>query len=162
MENSVITQEAFLEALKVLVTEAYRGPANPSGTWFVDNEPDSGFIGILDRVDSVVASAEQGYPSGGSIAAHAYHMRFALDLVVRASRGEPAFEHANWADSWVRTEVNETEWSDLRADLRRLVNELMASLVPGPQWSDPLVLTGSMAVMAHGAWHLGAIRQLAR
>lgn len=108
------------------------------------------------------ASTEQGHPSGGSIAAHAYHMRFALDLVVRASGGEPAFENANWADSWVKTTVNEGEWADLRADLRRLVTELLASLVPGPQWSDSLVLTGAMAVMAHGAWHLGAIRQLAR
>lgn len=161
MENNVITQESLLEALRLLVNEAYLGPADPRGTWFVDNEANSGFVGILDRIDAVQASVERGYPENGSIAAHAYHIRFALDLVIRASRGEPAFENAKWSDSWARSTVNLDEWDALRAELRRMVGELTATLVPGPQWANPMMLTGSLAVVAHGAWHLGAIRQLA-
>lgn len=159
MENH-IAQESFLEALRILVKEAYLGPADARGTWFVDNEPDCGFVGMLDRVNPVQASMVLGYPDGSSIAAHAYHIRFALDLVLRASRGDQAFESANWSDSWLRTEVNGEEWAHLRAELRRMTGELVETLQPGPQWANPLVLTGSIAVIAHGAWHLGAVRQL--
>lgn len=161
METNVITQDSFLEALRHLVTEAYLGPADPRGTWFVDNEANSGFVGILDRVSAVQASVERGYPAGGSIASHAFHIRFALDLVIRANRGEPAFENARWSESWSRNAVTASEWDELRTELRAQVGELVASLQPGPQWSNPMMLTGSMAVVAHGAWHLGAIRQLA-
>lgn len=160
METSTISQDAFLEALRTLVNEAYLGPSDPRGTWFVDNEPDCGFVGMLNRVTAVQASVERGYPAGGSIAAHAFHIRFALDLVIRASRGEPAYENAKWSESWVRTTVDLEEWDALRTELRRMIGELTASLIPGPQWNNPMMLTGSMAVAAHGAWHLGAIRQM--
>lgn len=160
-DKQIIAQDSFLEALRLLVNEAFLGPADPRGTWFVDNEADSGFVGILDRIDAVQASVERGYPEGGSIAAHAFHVRFALDLVLRAARGDQAFENAQWSESWARSTVSLDEWDSLRTELRRMVGELTATLAPGPQWSQSLVLTGSMAVMAHGAWHLGAIRQLA-
>lgn len=160
MENTTIAQASLLEALRTLTTEAFLGPPDPRGTWFVDNEADSGFVGLLDRVTAEQASVEKGYPAGGSIAAHAYHIRFALDLVLRASRGEPAFESARWSESWNRTQVTSSEWESLRQELREQVKGLLATLQPGPHWSDPLVLTGSMAVVAHGAWHLGAVRQL--
>jgi hypothetical protein len=161
MENPAIPQTVFLDGLRALVTEAYLGPPDPRGTWFVDNEAHSGFIGILDRVSAVRASVVEGYPAGASIAGHAYHIRFALDLVVRAARGDNAHETARWSESWARNAVTDQEWDVLRADLRRLVADLEATLVPGAAWSDPGIVVSAMAVVAHGAWHLGAIRQLA-
>lgn len=161
MEATPLSQESFLESLRVLFTEAYLGPPDPRGTWFVDNEPNCGFVGILDRVTAAQASVERGYPAGGSIAAHGYHIQFALDLVIRASRGDQSHQNAKWSDSWARSTVSPGEWDSLRADLRQKVSEVMATMVPGPPWADPMVVTSAMGVIAHGAWHLGAIRQLA-
>ena len=160
MDTPSIPQSLLLETLRTLVTVAYLGPPDPHRTWFVDNEAHSGVGGSLDRVSAAEASLVQGYPSGSSIAGHSYHIRFALDLVVKAIRGEPAYETARWSESWARNSVTEQEWDLLRTNLRVLVSQLTDSLTPSAIWNDSSQVTGALAVVAHGAWHLGAVRQL--
>ena len=42
----------------------------------------------------------------------------------------------------------------------RELNRCLDHLARGVQLSRPEVLQGSVALIAHGAWHLGAVRQL--
>jgi hypothetical protein len=35
------------ESIITLLTEAYPGPPDHTATWFIDNDPDSGILGIL-------------------------------------------------------------------------------------------------------------------
>ncbi len=63
----------LVNSIAELLTEAYAGPSDPSSTWFIDNEPDSGILGLLDRVSAVEASQpvdKMGNP-GSTIAANA-------------------------------------------------------------------------------------------
>ena len=39
-----------LQSIITLFSEAYAGPPDPSSTWFIDNEPDSGILGIIGGV----------------------------------------------------------------------------------------------------------------
>ena len=160
MSEYTIDQSAFVEALGALMREAYMGPDDPNATWFADNEPDCGIVGMLERVDAEQASRVIGYPDGASIASHADHIRFALNLVNRAIQGEDAHANADWSSSWDTVTVSDTQWRELRDAVKREFDTLIATLAPGPQWDDRMLLTGAMGVVAHGAWHLGAIRQL--
>jgi hypothetical protein len=160
MADGTIDQQSFINAVRTLMHEAYVGPEHPERTWFVDNERDAGFLGLLDRVSAEQASRVVGYPDAASIASHANHIRFALNLVNRAARGEDAFSDADWTGSWNVVAVGELEWARLRAAVRSEYEALVATLETGPQWADPVMMTGAMAVIAHGAWHLGGLRQL--
>ena len=161
MTDFTLDQEQFISAVRSLMQEAYVGPEHPERTWFVDNERDAGFLGIINRVTAEQASHVIGYPEGASIASHVNHIRFALSLVTRAANGEDSFSSADWSGSWSVVSVDENQWSKLRASVRSELEALVPTLEPGPHLEDPMFLTGTIAVIAHGAWHLGAVRQLA-
>jgi hypothetical protein len=55
--------------------------------------------------------------------------------------------------------VSETEWKALLASLRAEYAALKEGLATGPAWEDEDILTGTFGLIAHGAWHLGAVRQ---
>ena len=160
MDTQTIDQSTFLKAVGTLMREAYIGPDNPAGTWFTDNEGDSGILGMLERVDAERASRVIGYPEGASIASHANHIRFALNLVNRAIRGEDVNASADWPSSWSTVTVSDAEWRELKDAIKSEFDTMIATLAQGPHWRDPMVLTATIGVVAHGAWHLGAIRQL--
>ena len=66
MNDHMIDQSSFLEAMETLMREAYRGPDNPNAPWFADNEPDCGIAGMLEQVNAEQASRVIGYPQGAS------------------------------------------------------------------------------------------------
>ncbi len=150
----------FIDALRALVTEIGDGPPDPRSTWIVSNQPGSGFLGTLDRLDAAAASH---VPPGcaHSIAAHAGHIAFVLDLFVRAARGENVYAGAKWAESWRIGSVDENSWRDLRSRLRDLHRLALEALAKGPPAIDQAIITGGVALPAHLAFHLGAVRQLA-
>ena len=93
-----------------------------------------------------------------SIAAQVDHVRFYLDVLERAMRGEEIGE-INWDDSWTLRLVSDEEWAELNARLResyRSVRELAESL---DDWSGDNQLADTLAVIVHTAYHLGEIRQ---
>jgi hypothetical protein len=155
-----IAAAVFAEALRAMVTEIGDDPPNPSSTWIVSNEPGSGLLGTLETLDAAAASA---VPAGctHSIAGHAGHIAFVLDLFVCAARGESPYASANWDDSWRTTRVDERAWRDLRNRLRELHRLTLEALAKGPPAVDQAIITGGVALPAHLAYHLGAVRQLA-
>ena len=150
----------FAEALRALVTEIGDGPPDPRSTLIVSNQPGSGLLGTLETIDAAAASA---VPAGcaHSIAGHAGHIAFVLDLFVRAARGENAYAGAKWQESWRTTRVDERAWRDVRDRLRELHRLTLEALAKGPPVVDQAIITGGVALPAHMAYHLGAVRQLA-
>jgi hypothetical protein len=142
-----------------LITEAYDGPSDPGATWFADNEAGSGLLGTLERLDAAGASAPLGPADASSAAAHAGHMLFSLNLANRALRGENVHATAVWSDSWKSVKVDEAGWKALLAGLRAEYDSLLAAIKAGLPWQDEMAMTGIFGQLAHGAWHLGAIRQ---
>lgn len=68
-------------------------------------------------------------------------------------------ENIDWDESWRIKIVNRMEWDDLRRELRRAYETIVGHLRTLERWSeDETSLT--LAIIAHTAYHLGAIRQL--
>lgn len=145
--------------LATLVTEAYEGPENPGMTWFADSEASSGFLGTLEKLGAEEASRPFSAGDRATAATHAGHILFSLNLANRALRGENLHATADWKSSWKTDLVTEKEWRGLLADLRREYLSLKVAIASGLPWQDDMNLTGIFAMLAHGAWHLGAIRQ---
>ncbi len=149
----------LMDSLIILLTEAYAGPPDPRATWFIDNEPDSGILGILAHVSAAEASTsvDGSGREGTTIAANAEHLRWSLSMINAALRGEP-FE-GKWKESWHTITTDPTAWDRLLADLRAEYEILCQNLKRQTDLEGDY-LNGVLALLPHAAYHLGTIRQM--
>ncbi len=149
---------AVIQSITTLFSEAYAGPPDPSSTWFIDNEPDSGILGIIAGVSAAEASwSSHKNDPGTTIAAHVEHLRWSLANANSALQGNPY--QGNWKESWNTLDADEAEWERLKKELQIEFELLLENIhkqtdMPGDY------LTGVMALIPHAAYHLGTIRQL--
>ncbi|MCW5943348.1 MAG: hypothetical protein KIS66_14040 [Fimbriimonadaceae bacterium] len=152
----MVPENHFRKAFVQLFREAFEGrPHGQDYTWFVEGKE-----GIFDALDSLTAEAASRKPSErcASIAAHAYHIRFAL----QAARAEILGEElsGDWESSWLKQSVTPTEWALLIGDIRAAYAFLIGQMEANSDWSNPDMVIGALAQLPHMAFHLGAIRQL--
>ncbi len=156
---TTIPTDRLVSSISELLTEAYAGPPNPSSTWFIDNEPDSGILGILAKVSAEEASLPvdgAGNP-GSTIAANAEHLRWSLANSNAALRGEPFT--GKWAESWHLIKADPEEWDRLCSELRNEF-ETLRTAIQNQQDLPGEYLNGVLALLPHAAYHLGTIRQM--
>jgi len=147
-----------IRSIITLFSEAYDGPPDPSSTWFIDNAPDSGILGIIASLSAEEASwSSNDQQPGTSIAAHVEHLRWSLANANGALQGKPY--QANWEESWNTLSASKIEWKRLRKELKTEVEALRANLQQQTELSS-IYLIGVMALIPHAAYHLGTIRQL--
>jgi len=153
MDTSTVIQSVI-----ELFTEAYGGPPNPSSTWFIDNEPDSGILGIIAGITAQEASwSSRKDDPGTTIASHVEHLRWSLANANGAMQGKSY--QGNWKESWNTLQADSARWDQLRVDLRNEFEALKDNL--GKQTVlEGAFLLGVMALVPHAAYHLGTIRQL--
>jgi hypothetical protein len=145
-------------ALSALLGELIDGPA-AEAAWIL-NPGDPGLLRSLEKLSAASASAVP--PNGGSsIAAHVDHLRYGLQVMNRWSRGEDPFADADYAASWRRQAVSDTEWAALLNELRAEARTWCEAATESRTRND-VELTGVLASIAHLAYHLGAIRQIER
>jgi hypothetical protein len=154
-----LSSTAVINSIVYLLTEAYTGPPDPSSTWFIDNEPDSGVLGIIASVTAAEASSsvDGSGESGTTIAANVEHLRWSLAMMNAAIRGEP-FE-GKWKESWLLLAVDDARWDALRDELRAEFEILRQGLQAQTDLPEQY-LTGTLALLPHAAYHLGTIRQM--
>jgi hypothetical protein len=153
--------DALLTAvLPTLLAEIVDGSPDPAARTYLLNRGDPGLLASLDRLSAAEASATPG--GGPSVAAHADHLRYGLSLLNRWAAGAlPPPEEIDWTASWRRTAVTDAEWQAVRDALRREATAWAAALRTPRAPSE--IEAGWMAgSVAHLAYHLGAVRQLAR
>lgn len=111
----------------------------------------------LDAITPEVASREP-WPGAPSIAAHCAH----LDYYVRVNHASiiGREQDVDWPSSWRVRSVGVAEWEVLKRSLLRGYDDLMTSLRTLP-WKEDSVCD-SVAIVAHTAYHLGAVRQIQR
>src|SRR5690606_32727353 len=91
--------ELVTASLERILSELVEGPGEAeAGTWIL-NPKDAGILTTLDRLGPIDASA-RFIATRATIAGHANHMRFSLNLLNRWARGENPFADADWAESW--------------------------------------------------------------
>ena len=144
--------------------ETFEGEVQPGMCWIVDGRRTSALLGTLDALTPSQAFASP-VPGARSVAAHVAHLHFALDLTLRRLNGEnPA---ADWPASFELAEdMSPAAWERLRRDLRAAYDGVLAFLerrrdTPSQDW-PPIHLVGLSATIAHNAYHLAAIRQIAQ
>jgi hypothetical protein len=155
---NTLSNTSILNAVVELLTEAYAGPPDPSRTWFIDNEPDSGVIGQISNLSAQEASksVDGSGREGTTLASHIEHLRWSLASMNAAIRGEPL---GSWSESWRLVEADGQKWDDLRNDLKVEFESLRQLLNTHPDVEEQY-LPGLFALPAHAAYHLGTIRQM--
>ena len=142
------------ENVSVLLRETFEGPAQTGPSAYLDKG--TGLFHTLDEVN-VEAASTQSRPGGSTVAAHTEHIRFYVAVHHKLLQGSTA--PIDWDESWRIKTVSSTEWDVLREELRRTYGALADYLRSVDVWGeDEIGLT--MAIIAHTAYHLGAIRQL--
>ena len=145
-------------ATATLLTEICDGPPDPKRTWVVSNEAGSGVLGTVAKLS--VAQATHRPPGvTRCVAEHVAHLVFALRTSLRYAQGD--MSPANWDSSWEIGKLDEAGWKSLQAALRQAHQDLLAWNVPDEAFGNFDVVCGYCGTVAHAAYHLGAIRQLA-
>lgn len=152
---TTIAREDFTNSLFLLLKETFEGPPD-TGSAYLDKG--AGLFQTLDGLTAEAAS-RSAVPGAPSIAAHCEHARFyvvALHEYMRGAKGK-----IDWARSWLVRTVTAEEWEALKEDLHRVYAALIEYLRSVEKWGDEEV-GDAMAIIVHTAYHLGAIRQLAK
>jgi hypothetical protein len=146
-------------ALRQLFSELTDGPAERGGAYILN----SGDVGLLRSLDKLSASdASQASEGGATIAAHAQHVRYGLSLMNRwATAGGNPFADAKWDEAWKLSAVTEQQWEEICRGLRDESQHWLVAL-ESPREANVVELNGLIASIAHLAYHMGAIRQIAR
>ena len=146
-------------ALAHLFAELIDGAA-PAGGAFVLNSGDVGLLRSLDVLSA--ADASHSANEGATIAAHAQHVRYGLSLMNRwATDGGDPFADAKWDAAWKVRTVDAAQWAEVRAGLRDEAHR-WRSVLGAERALAAVELSGLIASIAHLAYHMGAIRQIAK
>jgi hypothetical protein len=156
---NTLSAPIVIEAINTLMTEAYAGPPDPTSTWFIDNEPDSGIFGVLAHLTAAEASRSvdgSGQP-GTTIASNVEHMRWSLANANAALRGETY--QGKWRESWNLLTTEDDKWDQLRQALRTEFAVLQEEIKKQQDLPGDFLL-GVLALIPHAAFHLGILRQM--
>jgi hypothetical protein len=152
--NESISTQHFVAAIAYLLRESFEGSPEGQASAYLDRGV--GFFSTLDAVSAAQASAPL---SGTTIAAQTEHAKFYLDRLCEFINGRA--ERVNWEDSWLIETVNDVEWDALRASVKRSYENTLRCIASVDDWTEDR--TGmAVGMIAHTAYHLGGIRQLAK
>jgi len=147
-----VRADRLTDGLKLILEETFlrhRGMFTNRGTSLFET---------LATVDAAEASRPHG-PEGETVAGHVFHMKFYLE-VARDSLVHPDRPPADWSQSWVVRSVTEPEWAALKRALRDEYETLVAFVDGVADWTGPDHVVGLLGILAHNAFHLGAVREL--
>jgi hypothetical protein len=150
-DKNSIAKDAFLKLILIYLRETFEGSPE-TGSAYLDKG-----VGVLNTLDKL--SAEEVSQKFGSttIAAHSEHAKFYLDRLCEFMKGRT--EKVNWEDSWLIETVNETEWKYLRVAVRKSYENALFTFAEIEDWNED-TLGEAIGIVAHTAYHLGAIRQM--
>ena len=146
-----IKKDDFLKSILYLLRETFEGSPE-TGSAYLDKG-----IGFLNTVEKLSAPEVSREIAEMTIAAQTEHAKFYLDRLCEFIGGRT--EPVKWEQSWLIETVNETEWNALRAGVRKSYENLLKCLADVPDWNEERVGM-AMGILAHTAYHLGAIRQI--
>ncbi len=153
-DNNFISKEDFLKDVLVILRETFEGSPEGQGSAYLDHG-----IGVLPTIDKLSAEQVSREINGISIVAHTEHAKFYLDRIAEFMKGRT--EKVNWEQSWLIETVNEEEWNALRDAVRKSYDNVLRTFAEIETWNQDNI-GDAVAIVAHTAYHLGAIRQIAK
>ena len=149
----MITKEVFLKEVLFILRETFEGSTTDS-TAYLDHT--ASFFSTLDNLSAEQVST---YFNETTIAAHTEHAKFYLDRICEFMRGRT--EKVNWEQSWLIETVSDEEWKNLRDAVKKSYENVLQTFAE-IDTSNEDNIGDSIAIIAHSAYHLGAIRQMAK
>ena len=144
----------FIEAVAYLLRETFEGSPEGQPSAYLDRGV--GFFNTIDDLSADQVSKDYG---DTTIAAQTEHAKFYLDRLCEFIGGRT--ERVNWEDSWLIETVNEDEWNALRSSVKKAYEGALKCLASTDSW-DSSKIGMAMGLVAHTAYHLGAVRQIAK
>jgi len=138
----------------VVFRETFEGSPEGQGSAYLDQG--IGFFPTLEKLSAEDASREF---YGTTIAAQTEHAKFYLDRIVEFINGKK--DPVNWEQSWLIEDVNDAEWDALRAAVQKSYEGVLHCFAEVETWNQDNI-GDAVAIIAHSAYHLGAIRQIAK
>jgi hypothetical protein len=146
--------KSFVESIAYLLHETFEGSPEGQPSAYLDRGV--GLFKTLDELSSEQASRDI---ADMTIAAQTEHAKFYLDRLCEFISGRT--EKVNWEDSWLIETVNEEEWNALRSSVRKAYESALKCIATIDEW-DVRKTGMAIGLIAHTAYHLGAIRQLTK
>lgn len=156
MENDKdhIPTQQFTGGIAYLLRETFEGSPEGQPSAYLDRG-----IGVFSTLRDLSASAASEEFNGTTIAAQTEHAKFYLDRLCEFINGRT--ERVNWEDSWLIETVDDAEWNALRESVKKAYEKTLQCLAAVEDWNEQR--TGmAIGMVAHTAYHLGAIRQIAK
>ena len=154
MASDTVSRTHFAESVAYLLRETFEGSPEGQPSAFLDRG-----VGVFDTLAKVTAAQASADFHGTTIAHQTEHAKFYLDRICEFISGRS--EKVNWEDSWLIETVNDQEWSALQSTVRRSYEETIQCIATQP-FQEERQVGLAMGLIAHTAYHLGAIRQIAK
>ena len=154
MNDNTIKQQFFVNSLAFLLRETFEGSPEGEGSSYLDQ-----VVGVFNTLVKLSAAQVSVNVNGTTVAAQTEHTKFYLDRLCEFIHGRT--ERVNWDDSWLIEDVNEAEWDALRDAVRASYAKTLGCFAENSSWSEDNVGM-AMGMLAHTAYHLGGIRQIAK
>lgn len=156
ISTNVIIMESIMKPFLELFREIYIG-SEVEQTWIIDGTPGYGFTTTIKQITAKTASIPT-VVGGSTIAGHTEHLRWSLEFAMAFYSGQQP--SGNWEESWRIRKVNNDEWEELQLALLVAYQDLVNAIKLVRDWSNPHLLKGTLALLPHAAYHLGAVKQL--
>ena len=155
--DATVPTAALLRPFLFILDEFAGQPPKPTpGSACLDR--DTGWLQTLAAIDAEHASRPIA-PGGTSIAAQTAHTAYYVELIEAGMRGaEPV---SDWPGSFQPAVVDDAAWQALRERLHDGLARFRALVTSDWAW-DERTLGDALGVLAHTAYHLGAVRQMVR
>jgi hypothetical protein len=141
-------QQNILEALEETF-ERVHGIYLDKGTSFFET------VGEISSEEASLRASDQS----ASVAAHVKHVTFYLRVLQDSIRGE-APGTVNWREIWESDRpVTAIAWRAAVAQLREEYASVVRLVNDPATWDHEDAVGGLLAIVAHTAYHLGAVRQ---
>ena len=150
----MINKDDFLKDILFVLRETFEGSPEGAGSAYLDHG-----IGVLTTLEKLSAEQVSTGAGGTTIAAHTEHAKFYLDRICEFMTGRT--EKVNWEQSWLIETVNDAEWNALRDAVRKSYENVLRTFAEVETWNQDNI-ADAIAIIAHSAYHLGAIRQMAK
>jgi hypothetical protein len=153
--EATIKTNTFVESVAHLLRETFEGSPDGQPSAYLDRG-----TGIFNTLAGLTAEAASKEFTGTTVASQTEHAKFYLDRMCEFINGRT--ENVNWEHSWLIETVNETEWQALQASVRKSYENTLRCLAAVEDWNENIRTGMAMGMIAHTAYHLGAIRQKAK
>lgn len=153
-DKNYIAKDDFLKDVLVILRETFEGSPEGKPSAYLDRG-----IGFIKTIEGLSAEQVSNKIGETTIAAQTEHAKFYLDRLCEFMKGRT--EKVNWEQSWLIETVNETEWNALRDSVKKSYENVLQTFAEIETWNQDNI-GDAVAIIAHTAYHLGGIRQIAK